>query len=218
MSRLFAADDRDGGALQISTAPRYFKMFEQVVARLPHSTMEQAAAELLVAYDQNRTIFLFGNGGSAALASHFACDLGKGTIRNGERQKRFRVLALTDNLPLLTAWANDSCYEDVFAQQLRNFVEPGDVAFAISGSGNSPNVLRALEVAHEAGAVNIGLTGYCGGKMKNLCNPCIVIPSENMQIIEDLHLSVTHAIFSIVRHKLSLNRQSEFVVGASSAD
>jgi D-sedoheptulose 7-phosphate isomerase len=217
MSRLFAADDRGGNALQISSTPRYFKMFEQVIARLPHSTIEQAAAELLVAYEQNRTIFLFGNGGSAALASHFACDLGKGTIRNGD-QKRFRVLALTDNLPLLTAWANDSCYEDVFAEQLRNFLEPGDVAFAISGSGNSANVLRALEVAHKAGALNIGLTGFCGGKMKNLCNPCIVIPSENMQIIEDLHLSVTHAIFSVVRHRLNQNRQSELVVGASSAD
>jgi D-sedoheptulose 7-phosphate isomerase len=218
MTRLFTADGREGSALQISSAPRYFRMFEQVIARLPHSTIEQAAAELLVAYEQNRTIFLFGNGGSAALASHFACDLGKGTVRNGERRKRFRVLALTDNLPLLTAWANDSCYEDVFAEQLRNFVEPGDVAFAISGSGNSANILRALEVAREAGAVNIGLTGFCGGKMKSLCSPCIVIPSENMQIIEDLHLSVTHAIFSVVRHKLNQSRPSEFVLGASSAD
>ena len=223
MSRLFAADDRNGGALKISSTARYFKMFEQVIVRLPHSAIEQAAAELLIAHEENRTIFLFGNGGSAALASHFACDLGKGTIgkgatSTGERQKRFRVLALTDNLPLMTAWANDSCYEDVFAEQLRNFVEPGDVAFAISGSGNSANVLRALEVAHEAGAVSIGLTGFGGGKMKNLCSPCIVIPSENMQIIEDLHLSVTHAIFSVVRHRLNQSNPSEFAVGASSAD
>jgi D-sedoheptulose 7-phosphate isomerase len=218
MNGLFASDHWDGGALRISSAPSYFKMFEQVIARLPHSIIEQAAEELLVAYERNRTIFLFGNGGSAALASHFACDLGKGTVRSGEPQKRFRVLALTDNLPLLTAWANDSCYEDVFAQQLRNFVEPGDVVFAISGSGNSANVLRALEVAHKFGAFNIGLTGYCGGKMKNLCNLCIVIPSENMQIIEDLHLSVTHAIFSVVRYRLNQNKRSEFVVGASSAD
>jgi len=218
MSRLFAADNRDGGALQISSAPQYFKMFEQVIARLPHSAIEQAATELLLAYEENRTIFLFGNGGSAALASHFACDLGKGTITNGECQKRFRVLALTDNLPLMTAWANDSCYEDVFAEQLRNFVQAGDLAFAVSGSGNSPNVLRALEVARKAGAFNIGLTGFCGGKMKSLCSLCIVIPSENMQIIEDLHLSVTHAIFSVVRHKLNQRRRSELVVGASSAD
>jgi len=218
MSRLFATDDREGGAFQINSAPRYFKMYEQVIARLPHSMIERAAGELLVAYEQNRTIFLFGNGGSAALASHFACDLGKGTVRIGERQKRFRVLALTDNLPLLTAWANDSSYADVFAQQLQNFVEPRDVVFAISGSGNSPNILRALDVARKAGALNIGLTGFGGGKMKNLCDPCIVIPSENMQIIEDLHLSVTHAIFSVVRHRLHKNTASELVVGASSAD
>jgi D-sedoheptulose 7-phosphate isomerase len=218
MSRLFPADDRDSSPFQIRSAPHYFRMFEQVVARLPHSSIEQAAAELLVAYEQNRTIFLFGNGGSAALASHFACGLGKGTVTNREGQKRFRVLALTDNLPLLTAWANDSCYEDVFAEQLRNFMEPGDVAFAISGSGNSANVLRALEVAQKGGAYNIGLAGSCGGKMKNLCDLCIVIPSENMQIIEDLQLSVTHAIFSVVRHRLNQSRPSEFVVGASSAD
>jgi D-sedoheptulose 7-phosphate isomerase len=217
MSGLFAAENREGGAFQIGSAVGYFKMFDQVIARLPHSVIEQAAEELLVAFEQNRTIFLFGNGGSAALASHFACDLGKGTIRSSEPQKRFRVLALTDNLPLLTAWANDSCYEDVFSQQLRNFVEPGDVVFAISGSGNSANVLRALEVAHKAGALNIGLTGYGGGKMKNLCNLCIVIPSENMQIIEDFHLSVTHAIFSVVRHRLNQSKRSELVAGASSA-
>jgi D-sedoheptulose 7-phosphate isomerase len=219
MSRLFATDHFDDGALPISSAPSYFKMFEQVIARLPHSVIEQAAEELLLAYEQNRTIFLFGNGGSAALASHFACDLGKGTIiTSGEPQRRFRVMALTDNLPLLTAWANDSSYEDVFAQQLQNFVEPGDVVFAISGSGNSANVLRALEVARKAGTFNIGLTGYRGGKMKNLCDLCIVIPSANMQIIEDLHLSVTHAIFSVVRHRLNQKKRSEFVVGASSAD
>ncbi len=218
MSGLFAADGRNGSAPQINSTARYFKMFERVISGLPHSTIEQAAAELLIAYEENRTIFLFGNGGSAALASHFACDLGKGTIRTGERQKRFRVLALTDNLPLVTAWANDSCYEDVFAEQLRNFVEPGDIAFAISGSGNSANVLRALEVAREAGALNIGLTGFGGGKMKHLCSPCIVIPSENMQIIEDFHLSVTHAIFSVVRHRLNQSRPSEFAVGATSAD
>jgi D-sedoheptulose 7-phosphate isomerase len=217
MSGLVAADDQHGGGRHISTTPRYFRMLEQAVNQLPHSIIEQAAAKLLAAYEQSRTIFLFGNGGSAALASHFACDLGKGTIGSDQCEKRFRVLALTDNLPLLTAWANDSSYEDVFAQQLRNFVEPGDIAFAISGSGNSPNVLRALEVAHKAGALNIGLTGFCGGKMKSLCSLCIVIPSDNMQIIEDLHLSVTHAIFSVVRHRLNQTRQPELVVGASSS-
>jgi D-sedoheptulose 7-phosphate isomerase len=218
MSTLLPADDRQSDPLRISNTLSYFKMLERAVDHLPQSTIEQAAAELIRAYEQNRTIFLFGNGGSAALASHFACDLAKGLVGASERQKRFRVLALTDNMPLITAWANDSCYENIFAEQLRNFVEPGDIAFAISGSGNSTNVLRALEVAHESGALNIGLTGFQGGELKSLCNICIVIPSDNMQIIEDLHLSVSHAIFSVVRHRLNKMRSSQVAVAACSAD
>ena len=126
--------------------------------------------------------------------------MGKGTV-NGS-PKRFRVLALTDNVPLITAWANDSKYEDIFAEQLSNFVQPEDVAFAISGSGNSPNVLSALRIARESGAFTVGLTGFQGGQMKVLCDVCIIIPSDNMQIIEDLHLSVTHSLFTAVRQKI----------------
>ena len=162
---------------------------------------------LLRAYDAERIVYLFGNGGSAALASHFACDLGKGTL-NGSA-KRFRVMALTDNVPLITAWANDSEYEDIFAQQLASFIQEDDVAFAISGSGNSPNVLRALEVAKQAGGITVGLTGFSGGKMKDLCDFCVIVPSDNMQIIEDLHLCIAHAVFSSIRRKLC--RASEAV-------
>ncbi len=147
-------------------------------------------------------MYTFGNGGSASLASHFACDLGKGTAYcNGG--KRFRALALTDNLPTLTAWANDSSYEDVFSEQLRNFVQPQDVAFAISGSGNSKNVLNALEVAREAGATTLGISGFQGGQMKSLCDICVVVPSNNMQIIEDMHLAMAHSIFRIVYSRMS---------------
>src|ERR1700683_3598925 len=113
-------------------------------------------------------IDFFWNGGSAALDSHFVCDLGKGTI-DGSR-KRVRVLALTDNVPLMTAWANDSRYEDIFAEQLANFVRKYDIAFAISGSGNSQNVLNALELAREAEATTIGLAGSSGGREKGLCD------------------------------------------------
>jgi len=169
---------------------------------LPYNAIEQATHELLRGYEKEKRIFVFGNGGSAALASHFACDLGKGTIPHGTRTKRFRVLALTDNLPLITAWANDKSYDCVFAEQLRNFVAPGDITFAISGSGNSVNILRALELARDAGAFNIGLTGFRGGQMKRLCDVCIIIPSDNMQIVEDLHLSVAHAIFSVICQRL----------------
>ena len=179
----------------------YFLNSSRVISKLPYAQMEAVAVQLELAYNDGRRVFVFGNGGSAALASHFACDLGKGTVQeNGP--KRFRVLSLTDNVALLTAWANDKSYEMVFAEQLRNFVQPDDIAFAISGSGSSPNVLRGLEAARRAGAINIGLTGFRGGKMRELCDICLIVPSDNMQTIEDFHLSVAHALFTVLRHRI----------------
>jgi D-sedoheptulose 7-phosphate isomerase len=178
----------------------YFACLSLTAKRLPFETIDQIASVLIGAYEGGRTIYLFGNGGSAALASHLACDLGKGTLNGTE--KRFRALALTDNVPLMTAWANDSRYEDIFAEQLTNLVRRGDVAFAISGSGNSPNVLRALTVAREAGAITVGLSGFQGGKMKDLCDVCMVVPCDNMQIIEDLHMCSAHALFTCIRAKI----------------
>jgi len=178
---------------------------------MPFDDVDQVANLLVSAYEQERSIFVFGNGGSAALASHFACDLGKGTV-NGSK-KRFRVLALTDNVPLMTAWANDSKYEDIFAEQLANFARPGDIAFAISGSGNSPNVLHALRTAKNIGSTTVGLGGFAGGKMRGLCDACIVIPCDNMQIIEDLHLCVAHSLFTCVRAKITEADSSPIAVG-----
>jgi len=218
MNELQPAKAPWGVTMQIRSVKQYFQVYQKVLGCLPYAAIEEAKEALLRGYEQDQSIFLFGNGGSAALASHFACDLGKGAVVNGNGQKRFRVLALTDNVALMTAWANDACYERVFAEQLHNFVAPGDVALAISGSGNSPNVLGALEVAREAGAVNIGLTGFRGGNMKHLCDICIIIPSENMQIIEDLHLSVTHAIFSVIRQRLSDNVQVNALTASQVAD
>jgi D-sedoheptulose 7-phosphate isomerase len=194
--------------LEISNAQSYFACLSQTVRRLPFETIDHVCDLLLDAYENGRMIYLFGNGGSAALASHFACDLGKGTIN--ESKKRFRVLALTDNVPLMTAWANDARYDDIFAEQLANFVRKDDVAFAISGSGNSQNVLNALKLAREAKATTVGLVGYRGGKMKELCDVCMTVPSDNMQIIEDLHLCVAHALFSAVRRKLLVEDLSKF--------
>lgn len=181
----------------------YFERYGKVVAELPYSEIERVVDLLHQAYESGRRVFLFGNGGSAALASHFACDLGKGTVATDAPDKRFRVLALTDNIPLITAWANDSSYDQIFAEQLRNFIQPGDVAFGISGSGCSPNVLTALEAARQAQAVTVGLTGFKGGKMPQFCNFCIVIPSDNMQIIEDLQLGISHAVFTVIRHRIT---------------
>jgi D-sedoheptulose 7-phosphate isomerase len=189
-------------SIEILNASRYFEELQRVVTVLSCDGIDQIADTLVKAYESERMVYTFGNGGSASLASHLACDLGKGTAYcNGG--KRFRVLALTDNLPTLTAWANDSSYEDVFSEQLRNFVLPQDVAFAISGSGNSKNVLKALQVAREAGARTVGISGFQGGEMKSLCDICVVVPSNNMQIIEDLHLAMAHSIFRIVYSRMS---------------
>jgi len=178
----------------------YFDAVARTIGNMPIATVDEIVNVLLQAYDSNRMVYLFGNGGSAALASHFACDLGKGAT-NGS-SKRFKVMAFTDNVPLMTAWANDARYEDIFAEQLVNFVQPDDLVFAISCSGKSPNVVKALGVAREAGAFTIGLTGFQGGDMKTLCDLCLVVPSDNMQIIEDLHLSITHAVFTALRAKI----------------
>jgi D-sedoheptulose 7-phosphate isomerase len=177
----------------------YLQQVSSALNRLPCPLIDQVTDRLWGAYRENRAVYLFGNGGSAALASHSACDFGKGTVVNGHR--RFRVLALTDNVPLMTAWANDARYEDIFAEQLRSFLQADDIAFAISGSGNSANVLNGLAVARELGAFTIGLTGFQGGRMKSICRLCIVVPSENMQVIEDVHLSVMHSIFTSLRQR-----------------
>jgi D-sedoheptulose 7-phosphate isomerase len=193
------ANRKRTNVVEILRSDSYLRQVSEALDQLPCTVIDQVTDTLWGAYRENRTVYLFGNGGSAALASHSACDFGKGTVINGHR--RFRVLALTDNVPLMTAWANDARYEDIFAEQLRSFLEANDIAFAISGSGNSPNVLHGLEVAREMGAFTIGLTGFQGGRMKSCCKLCIVVPSKNMQVIEDVHLSVMHSIFTSLRQR-----------------
>lgn len=186
--------------VKVIRSESYFLGVGAVLRRLPFAVIDRVTDALWHAYLDGRSVYVFGNGGSAALASHCACDLGKGTVVNGNR--RFRVLALTDNVPLMTAWANDGSYDEIFAEQLRSLIDKADVALAISGSGNSANVLKALHVAREAGAFIIGLTGFQGGIMKSLCDLCVVIPSDNMQVIEDLHVSVTHSVFTVLRSRM----------------
>jgi D-sedoheptulose 7-phosphate isomerase len=183
----------------------YLEELSVTIKNLPLGAINDLVQIFLQAYQRGRTIFLFGNGGSASLASHMCCDLGKGTAPPSG--KRLRAIALTDNAALITAWANDTHYENIFAEQLENFLQPGDVAFAISGSGNSPNILAALACSRRAGATTAGITGFEGGKMKPLCDACVVVPSANMQIIEDLHLSIAHSVFRMLRHEIeAINR------------
>lgn len=155
---------------------------------------------LLQAREANRTIFFFGNGGSASTASHFVVDIGKATIQGDHR--RFRCVALVDNVETVTAWANDAEYSRVFSEQLENLGEAGDVAVGISGSGNSPNVLRAMEAAARLGMRTVGLTGMGGGKLPPLCEIALVVPSNSMQHIEDVHLLVCHLLTAYLRDEV----------------
>src|SRR4030081_3614243 len=142
--------------------------------------------------DSNRHIFVCGNGGSASTASHFACDMVKGASFG--RESRFRIMALTDSLPTITAYSNDVSYDCVFAEQMKKFAQPGDVVMAISGSGNSPNVLRAIEYGKSIGCRTIALTGRDGGKLAPLAEINIQAKIPHMGRIEDVHMIVAHMI------------------------
>lgn len=170
----------------------YRSQLVDAISSLDLSTVEKAISWLGEARENNRHIFVCGNGGSASTASHFTCDILKGA--SFERDRRFRILALTDSLPTLTAYSNDVCYDCVFEEQLKNFAQKDDVVMAISASGNSPNVVRALEYGNSIGCRTIALTGRDGGKLGELAQLNIQVRAEHMGRIEDTHLIVCHMI------------------------
>jgi D-sedoheptulose 7-phosphate isomerase len=145
---------------------------------------------LAQALSEERAIFIFGNGGSAATASHMTCDLNKGCSYG--RDRRFKVICLNDNLPTMMAYANDVSYHDIFVEPLKNFLRPGDLVIGISGSGNSENVLRAIDYANANGALTVGLCGYSGGKLKQKAGIVVHVAVDDMQIAEDVHLVLGH--------------------------
>jgi D-sedoheptulose 7-phosphate isomerase len=158
--------------------------------------LEEFVHLLETAYEEGRQVFFMGNGGSGSTASHFACDLNKGVSYG--RQKRFRVISLNDNLSTLTAYANDVSYEDVFVEQLRNFLRPGDLVVGISGSGNSPNVLKAIAYANSLGAHTVGLCGFDGGKLAGMVRTPILAPVPDMQKAEDVHMILLHVVMQVL--------------------
>ena len=176
---------------------QYLVELEEAVRLLKRDTLWQATQVLFEAWRREAQIFILGNGGSAATASHMANDLNKLTITPGK--PRFKAIALTDNIPLMTAWGNDNSYEDIFAEQLINFIRPDDVVVAISASGNSPNVLRAVQVARQHGALAIGLTGDTGGKLISLVDHCVLTPTGHVCQQEDCHLIAEHAIANTLK-------------------
>src|SRR5437016_9275400 len=157
---------------------------------LPH--LQEILKLLEQAYQNGHRVFIMGNGGSAATASHFALDLAKNTIMPGA--PRLKAISLTDHVPLITAWSNDTAYEHIFAEQLANMIEPGDIVLGISASGNSPNVINAMHLAKHTRASTIGLLGAKGGKLKDIVDAYVLAPGQNIEQEEDAHMILAHVI------------------------
>ena len=170
---------------------------EQILTK--HKEINQITNILLKARDSGKTIFTIGNGGSGSTASHFVSDLLKTSITKGN--KRFKSISLVDNIPVTLAWSNDVSYDDIFEQQLKNYLTDGDVLVAFSGSGNSKNILKALKFASKFNVTCIGFSGKTGGKMKKFCKICFKIPSDDMLLIESQHVMICHCIISFIRNQ-----------------
>jgi D-sedoheptulose 7-phosphate isomerase len=173
-------------------AEQYRSELFQTISLIDMQKVEETIEWFKEARDANRHIFVCGNGGSASTASHFTCDMVKGA--SFERSQRFRIMALTDSLPTMTAYSNDVSYDAVFVEQLKNFAQPGDLVMGISGSGNSPNVLRAIEYANSIGCRTVGLTGRDGGKLGTMVQKNVHVGVPHMGRIEDAHMIVCHMI------------------------
>ncbi len=190
----------------------YLDQVSATLALLPIDAIMQVARLIESARMEGKKVFIFGNGGSAATATHFACDLSKGGIVEGK--PRINAVSLCDNLSLLSAWANDTDYSHIFAEQLENYmVGEGDVVIGISGSGNSPNVLNGIEKAGLRGAVTVGFSGFNGGKLQNMVDIPIVVENHTMEQVEDVHMLLEHVITTCVRSD-SINLEDEMVAEA----
>lgn len=174
----------------------YFQRLKSTVDRLSLTDINQVMTVLEQARDAGKMIFIMGNGGSAATASHYVCDFNKGISLNQE--KKYKFLCLNDNLPSMMAYANDLSYDGIFVNALNTYFQSGDVVIGISGSGNSTNVLRAIEYANLHGGITIGLSGYDGGKLKRMARYNIHVPVDDMQITEDLHMVLDHCMMKIL--------------------
>lgn len=175
----------------------YITESSEILASLPVEDIMAVLDVVIKVREEGRRVFLIGNGGSASTASHFASDLCKGA--RCPDKPPIRAFALTDNMALFSAWANDTSYDNTFAQQIDNLVEPDDVVIGLSGSGNSINIIKAMLSAKQNGATTIGFTGFDGGKLKSCVDIAIIVPSNNMEHIEDIHLLLEHLITTCLR-------------------
>jgi len=181
----------------------YMDKFHTLLRTVDESEVWRLGNAVYEAYRGGRTVFVVGNGGSGANASHLCEDLGKGTISDFDNQKRLRILSLTDNAPYLLAWANDTSFDRIFAEQLKNLAQPNDLLVAISGSGNSPNIIAAVEFANSIGMRTFGVTGYDGGKLLGLAQDSIYVKSFDMGMVEAAHAVVFHYLTDMLKIKFA---------------
>ncbi len=183
-------------------AAEYLRRLHDELERIDQLEMRRWADLLYDAWHGEHTVFIFGNGGSGTTATHMCEDLGKSTLApadlRDESKKRLKVMSLTDNVGWILAIGNDVGYDQIFLQQLMNFGAPGDLAIAISGSGNSPNVLAAVDWANRHGLTTLGLTGYDGGKLRGLCHESLHVPLQDMGMVESIHLALFHWVLNDV--------------------
>ncbi|HNB52774.1 MAG TPA: SIS domain-containing protein [Anaerolineales bacterium] len=184
----------------MNAVQNYFTDLKATLDLLPQEIIEEIIVLMHQARTEKRQIFIMGNGGSASTASHFVCDLAKNTRH--PQWPNYRVIGLADNMAILSAYANDEGYENVFVQQMASFLEPDDIVIGISTSGNSPNVVKAIEYANEKQAITIGFTGFTGGKLGNLAKIHLHVSSHCIEHVEDIHLMLEHLICKVLREKV----------------
>ncbi len=196
--------------LGISLDPKAFlERIGQELQRIDPREVERLADAIHDCYLNDRFVFVIGNGGSGSNASHFCEDIGKGTLTRAdfenEAKKRVRILSLTDNTPYILAWGNDEGFDRVFVEQLKNLAGPGDLLVAISGSGNSPNILRAVDWANRHGLKTFGCTGFSGGKLRQMAQHGLHVPLDDMGIVETVHLAAFHWVVDDLHRRIGLN-------------
>ena len=190
----------------------YFAEMEKIIRLISRNDIERVIEALFKAWKENKQVFIMGNGGSASTASHFVCDLAKCTIAEG--RKRFRVIGLTDNIPLMSAWINDNGFDNLFIEQLKNLYNPGDVLIGISvhgGSGKdkggawSQNLLKAMQFVKDNSGLTIGFSGFDGGAMKDLADICVVVPYDSTPHVESFHIVLEHLIANCLAERIKVS-------------
>jgi D-sedoheptulose 7-phosphate isomerase len=202
---------------QTLSAADYLARVRDEIAKLDARAIENVSEAIERAYDANRFVFIIGNGGSGANASHLCEDLAKCTLCDFESQKRLKVLSLTDNTAGIMAWANDEGYERIFLEQLKNLASPGDLLIAISGSGNSPNIVRAVEWANEHGMETVGFTGFSGGTLQSINHHNLHVAIDDMGIVESLHQVVFHWLIDDLHRRFTAKHRAAARSGAGTS-